>query len=165
MNKFYLSFIAIFLLTGVSFANKSITPPDTTTSIVDKTASLLLVEEGRTLFNEGKVRDALIQFRQAAVKDPNSSKAAFWIAQSQYALNNYGLALKYATEARELEPNDVDKEVYELLGRSYHRMGELDSALVNYNIALEKLSNTRINDLRSEEHTSELQSHHDLVCR
>src|SRR5471032_3552686 len=27
------------------------------------------------------------------------------------------------------------------------------------------LSNYAINDIRSEEHTSELQSHHDLVCR
>lgn len=152
MIKVYISFVVIFLFSGITLANNAINPPDTTSSIVDKTASLLLIEEGRTLFNEGKVRDALILFRQAAVKDPNSSKAAFWIAQSQYAQNNYGLALKYATEARELEPTDVDKEVYELLGRSYHRMGELDSALVNYNIALEKLSNTRLNDLQVKLH-------------
>jgi Flp pilus assembly protein TadD len=142
MNKFYLSFVAIFLFTGVTFANKSITPPDTTSTIVDKTASLLLIEEGRTLFNEGKVRDALIIFRQAAIKDPNSSKAAFWISQSQYAQNNYGLALKYALDAQRLEPTDVDKEVYELLGRSYHRMGELDSAIANYTIAADRLSYT-----------------------
>jgi hypothetical protein len=139
-------------MSGVSFANNSFTPPDTTLNIVDKAASLLLVEEGRTFFNEGKVRDALILFRQAAVKDPNSSKAVFWIGQSQYALNNYGLALKYATEARTLEPNEVDKEVYELLGRSFHRLGELDSAMVNYNIAMERLSNTRINDLQVKLH-------------
>ena len=102
MNKFYLSYIVIFLVSGVSFANNSITPPDTTLTIVDKAASLLLIEEGRTFFNEGRVRDALILFRQAAAKDPNSSKAVFWIGQSQYALNNYGLALKYATDARAL---------------------------------------------------------------
>jgi hypothetical protein len=152
MNKIYLSCIAILLVTGVSFANNSFTPPDTTLKIVDKAASLLLVEEGRTFFNEGKVRDALILFRQAAAKDPNSSKAVFWIGQSQYALNNYGLALKYATEARTLEPNEVDKEVYELLGRSFHRLGELDSAMANYNIAMERLSNTRINDLQVKLH-------------
>jgi hypothetical protein len=152
MNKIYLSCIAILLVTGVSFANNSFTPPDTTLKIVDKAASLLLVEEGRTFFNEGKVRDALILFRQAAAKDPNSSKAVFWIGQSQYALNNYGLALKYATEARTLEPNEVDKEVYELLGRSFHRLGELDSAMANYNIAMERLSNTRINDMQVKLH-------------
>lgn len=152
MNKIYLSFVAIFLLTGISFANTLIAPPDTTSTLVDKTAALLIIEEGRTLFNEGKMRDALILFRQAAVKDPNSSKAAFWQGQTQYALNNYGLALKYAREARDLDPTDIDKETYELLGRCYHRMGELDSALTNYNIALEKLSNTRLNDLQVKLH-------------
>jgi len=56
MNKIYLSFVAIFLFTGISFANTLIAPPDTTSTLVDKTAALLIIEEGRTLFNEGKMR-------------------------------------------------------------------------------------------------------------
>ena len=106
------------------------------------------LEEGKTLFNEGKVRDALIRFRQAASKDPYSWKAAYWISQCHYIMNNYGLALKYATDAVEKDKNEVDKDVYELLGRAYHRMGNIDSALVNYQKALELLPTMRANELQ-----------------
>lgn len=147
LTKLFLALSLILICTGNSFSMDYVYPPDST-SIADKGAAILSIEEGKTLFNEGKVRDALNLFRQAAVKDPGSWKAAYWISQCHYAMNNYGLALKYAKEAVDKDQNEVDKDIYELLGRSYHRMGNLDSAIINYEIALEKLSNTRSNELQ-----------------
>lgn len=141
--------IALLLLsTSVVFGKGHTYPPDTTTNILDKSAAILLVDKAKTLFNEGKVREALVIFRQAAIKDPNSWKASYWIGKCHYSMDNYGLALKYATEAVAMNQNDVDKDIYELLGNSYHRMGELDSAIVNYNRAIAELSPARSKELQ-----------------
>lgn len=148
--KFCFTLLLVTISANGAFSKDLATPPDSTTNLVDKTASLVILEEGKDLFNQGKVRDALVKFREAAVKDPNSWRAAYWVSQCHYIMNNYGLALKYARQAVDLDQDEVDKDVYELLGRSYHRMGEIDSALINYNIALSKLSQTRIKDLQLE---------------
>ena len=145
--------ITTLLLLTILFAGKlsasvGTTPPDTLTSLVDKTAAISLIEKGKTLFNEGKVRDALVLFRQSSVKDPYNWRGAYWVSQCHYQMNNYGLALKYAKEALGLDKNEVDKDVYELLGRSYHRMGLVDSALINYNTAISMLSEGRIKELQ-----------------
>jgi hypothetical protein len=126
------------------------TPPDTTSNITDRASALLMLDEAKTMFYGGKVRDALIRFRQAAIKDPYTWRAPFWIAQCHYIQNNFGYALQYANQAVSLGKDDVDNEVFEVLGKSYHRMGNLDSALVNYEIALQRLSNTRVKDLQVE---------------
>ena len=144
----FLLFISIFALKLGATLNTA--PPDTTTTLVDKTACVLLIEEGKTLYNEGKVRDALVRFRQSAIKDPYNWKSAYWVSQCHYQMNNYGLALKYAKEALDLDKNEIDKDVYELLGRSYHRIGNIDSALINYNTAISMLSPGRVRDLQLE---------------
>jgi len=148
LRKTYLALLFTLLSISSSFAKDFVSPPDTTSNVVDRAAALVIIEEGRTLYNEGKVRDALVRFRQASVKDPYSWKANYWISQCHYSMNNYGLALKYANEAVALNNDEVDKDIYELLGRSYHRMGNLDSAIINYNIAIEKLPATRVKDLQ-----------------
>lgn len=150
MFKICLTLIVLFISTSTIFSRDCVIPPDTTSNFVDKSAAIVMIEEGKGLFNEGKVRDALIRFRQAALKDPTSWKAVYWVSQCHYVMNNYGLALKYATEAVEIDDNEIDKDVYELLGRSHHRMGNLDSALINYNIAISKLSSARTKELQLE---------------
>jgi tetratricopeptide (TPR) repeat protein len=70
-------------------------------------------------------------------------------------MNNYGLALKYAQEAVEIEKSDIDKDLYELLGRSYHRVGDLDSAIINYSRAISKLSASEVKALNLEGHLAE----------
>lgn len=123
-------------------------PPDTLSTLVEKTAALSFIEKGKTLFNEGKVRDAMIQFRQASVKDPQNWKCAYWVSLCHYQMNNYGLSLKYAIEASSLDKKEVDADIYELLGKSYHRVGEIDSALVNYKKAIALLSPNRVKELQ-----------------
>ena len=107
-------------------------PIDTTTTLIDKSAAFIMLEEGKRLFIEGKVKDALIQFRLVAVKDPNSWRPAYWISNCHYSLSNYGFALKYANDAVSKNPDNVDPEIYELLGKTYHHLGMIDSALVNF---------------------------------
>ena len=130
MFKLRLALLFIILSAGSAFSGEITTlPPDSTTNLVDKSTAAYMIDEGRTLFNEGKVRDALVKFREAAIKDPNSWKAVYWVGQCHYTMNNYGLALKYANEAREHDKNTINNEVYELLGNSYHRTSNLDSAI------------------------------------
>jgi len=140
-------FLFLFLML-INFAQAStVAPPDTTTNLTDRAAALLIIDEGRTLFEQGKVRDALIRFRQAAVKDPNTWKASYWIAQCHYSMNSFGYALQYGNQAVLMGKDEVNKEIYELLGKAYHRTSNLDSALINYDLALKNLSKQRVKDL------------------
>lgn len=151
MNFRFLIFVLIPFISLSVKANIEtefkITPPDSTTNIIDKSTALVLVEEGKRLFAEGKVRDALTQFRQCASKDPNSWRPIYWIANCHYSMSNYGFALKYAREAMKKDSVDIDKEVYELLGKTYHQLGFIDSAQINYQHALTYISPGRAKDL------------------
>jgi tetratricopeptide (TPR) repeat protein len=146
------SFFLLFFifLTCNSFAKMPVCtqPPDTASTVVDQAKALLLIDKGKTLFFEGKLKDALEEFRAASNRDPHGWLAPFWIAQTQYALGNYGAALKYAESCVGKSEDNLNKEIYELLGKAYHRMEKLDSALVQYKLANEKLSSLRAKELR-----------------
>ena len=151
-----LSSLAFILLFGTTFGHAGNTiPPDSTTGIVDKSAAIIMIEEGRGLFGEGKVKDALIRFREASNKDLNSYKAVYWISACHYSLNSYGYALKYAKKAYAMNPEKITREIYVVLGESYHRLGIVDSAIMNYNLALEKLSKSRSRVLLIQHHIDE----------
>ena len=147
MRNYFFAF-SILLITSFSnqakaFEKFGMNPPDTITSVVDRSAALLIVEDGKKMFTEGHVRDALIKFRQAAVKDPNSWRPPYWISMCHYNLDNYGFALQYGNEAIQKSPT-VDKDIYELLGKANHRLGNLDSAIVNYETALKLMSKSAL---------------------
>ncbi len=142
----FISFLSLSLKANV--LNKAIKLfPDTTVSIVDRSTALVIIEEGKRLFYEGKVRDALTQFRAAGLKDPNSWRPIYWVGECHYSMHNFGFALKYGHDAIKQNSIDVDKEVYFLLGNSYHHLGNLDSAVINYQLALTFLTPNRSKDL------------------
>lgn len=145
MIKSYIFTIIIFLA-GTSFA--AVTPPDSTSTIAEKAAAMYLIEEGKSLYAEGRMRDALNKFRDAAKKDVTSWRAPFWISRCHYEQYNYGYALKYAQDAILINNNEVDKEIYEILAESYHRLGNIDSAIINYELAVKNLSKSRAAELR-----------------
>lgn len=140
--------LSALLMVGTTTYVSANTPPDSTSTVAEKTAAAYLIEQGKTLFNEGRVRDALNKFRDAFKKDVTSWKASFWIGRCHYEQYNYGYALKYAKDAVLLNNNEIDKEVYEILGESYHRLGMIDSAIVYYELGIKHLSKARANELR-----------------
>lgn len=123
----YILTITLFV-SGFSFGS---TPPDSTANIWDKAGAGISITEGKTLFYSGNVRGALIKFREALAKYEYSPNANYWIAECQYRLNSYGIALKYCNTAIELNPK-INKDVYVLRGQVYHRIGMLDSAIIAY---------------------------------
>jgi hypothetical protein len=146
--------LLLLFISSVSFTGhcSATLPPDTTTKIVDKGTAIYLLDQGKEFYGKGLFKSALAKFREAGNKDPNSWKPAFWISQCHYNMENYGLAMKYARDAVALDDNELDKEVYELLGKSYHRMGgisttNLDSAIYFYQKAIEVLPAFRSKEL------------------
>lgn len=139
------TFIAFVLLSSIGLASTdfSTLPPDSVSSLTQKAGALILIEKGKTKFEEGRTREALIKFREAQQKDPNSWKAAYWAGQCHYKLNNYGFALKYSKIAQSRGEGKLPKDVYFLLGESYHRLGKLDSAKIFYEKALGLFSKQR----------------------
>jgi len=147
--KIVLSLLFVLAAYGsdVLAMNNRAVPPDSVTGIIDRSAALLLIDQGKQMIADGKVRDALIIFREAALKDQMTWKAPFWIAYCHYRLNNFGYARQYGEEAIRKGGTDVDNDVYEILGSSYHRIGSLDSAAMYYETALAKLSKSRAREL------------------
>lgn len=149
MKAFLVLFVVIGLSYSTAYASVSFTPPDTVTSLADRSAAMLMLEEGKKVFNEGKVREALLNFRQAAQKDPNTWRAPLWISFCHFKMDNYGYAIQYANEAIQLKNEDPD--VYEVLAKSYHRTNQLDSALKYYEIAKVKMLPKRQTDVMLKE--------------
>lgn len=142
MKLFYTLFIAIFLSSTAAFSmevNINPLPTDSSSSIVDRVAATYLIEEGKTAYDEGRLRDALRNFREAYVRDKYNSKATYWIGKAHYSLNNYGYALKY-TRIAEVLSEATDGDIFFLLAQAYHRQGYLDSALMDYKLAEIQLS-------------------------
>jgi tetratricopeptide (TPR) repeat protein len=122
-------------------------PPDSSTKILDKSSAVFSIDEGKKLFNSGKTREALLKFRIAATKDPNNWKATYWISASHVKLNNFDFALQYGLQTLALNSNP-EPDIYEVIGRSLHQLGKLDSALLFYQKAIEKMPKTSSKELR-----------------
>jgi hypothetical protein len=131
--------IATFGMSATTFIEL---PPDSTSSVIDRAAAVLLIDEGKKMLNTGRSRDALTKFRQAYNKDQFSSRAAYWIGKTHYQLSNYGYALQYAKISESLS-EAADGDVFLLLGESYHRLNFLDSARTNYQLALVQMREAR----------------------
>jgi tetratricopeptide (TPR) repeat protein len=139
-----LSFLfAITIFSGINLlGQEEEVASDSTVNFVDRTAAAFLLDEGRVNYEKGELRVALRKFREAYVRDKFNDKVAYWIGLTHYAMNNFGYSLEYAKISRELSTN-VKGETYLLLGESYHRLAELDSAEYNYRKAIEELSNIK----------------------
>lgn len=146
----------LFILSNQVFANKFlIVPPDSSSTIIDRTAALYLIDEGKKFFNQGKSIDALRKFREAYVRDKYSYKAAYWIGKAHYSMDNYGYALKYAKIAESLS-EAADGEVFLLLGEAYHRQSLLDSARMNYDLAKIQLNTAKRNAFKIDQKIEEV---------
>ena len=59
-------FTTSFATFGMSATNRGELPPDSTSSVIDRAAAVLLIDEGKKMLNSGRSRDALTKFRQAS---------------------------------------------------------------------------------------------------
>lgn len=147
MLRNYFILVSVIFVQFIAYAGETskyffVIPPDSSSSLVDRAAARLLIDEGKQLLNQGRTRDALTKFRQAYVRDKYSSRAAYWVGRAHYNLSNYGYALQYAKISEALS-QAADGEVFYLLGEAYHRKNELDSARMNYDLAEIQLSKTK----------------------
>lgn len=132
MKLIFILLTATFILnSNTAFSASPISPPDSTSSLIDRTASYYYVEEGKKAFEAGKTRDALRRFREAYVRDQYNAKAVYWIGEAHYEMDNFGYALQYARIADKLSTEENVDLLY-LMGRAYHRENILDSAKIKY---------------------------------
>lgn len=147
------SLFLIFLtcsITHLFASNTSITPPDSSARLIERAEAIRYIEQGKQLVSTGKMRDALILFRQAALKDKFSWKTDYWIAYCHLRLNNFGYAKQYSLSSISKDKQDVDPEIYYILGKSFHQLGKLDSAIWAYNSAMGSLSKSRLKEMNVE---------------
>lgn len=155
LSKTKFSSLSILLMLSL-FSNKSILaktppilPPDSL-KIINKITASNTIDMAMKMLVDGRNKDAINSFKEASNLDPENWKPYFYISKGHYNLYNYGYALDYAKKALATDAEQVDKEIYFLLGQSYHRLNILDSALMNYKLALENLSSLQIKDLHLE---------------
>lgn len=147
MKRLFIFLLLIIIFTFQANAmdyKVEVLPPDSTSTLVERTAALYLIEEGKKAFYEGRTRDALRRFREAYVRDQYSSNAVYWIGKAHYQLDNFGYALKYAKISESLSKEE-DGDIHFLLGQAYHRENKLDSAIYRYDKARVLLSKTKKN--------------------
>lgn len=145
--------LCVFLM-ALAPASFSFNPPDSTASIVDQGTAQYLISEGKRLYNEGQYRRALVKFREALQKDAKNPVATYWLGECHMALGNYEKAAGYAEEAIAMQP-DVHKESGYLLGVCYHRLGQLDKAIENYQKVLAAVKPPRAKELWIQFHIDE----------
>ncbi len=162
MKKIVLILIVV-IFNFLTLNAKSIdAPQDTTTKIVDKTSALLLMEEGKASYMDGKYKEALNKFRLAYNKDQNNFYCSYWIGITHFRMNNFGYALQYGKQAEEIRnatkkstDDEQNVDVAELLASAYHRLNKIDSAMIYYTYTSNKLTKQRLKDLRIKERMDE----------
>lgn len=145
MKSFYL-FSLILLATSNSFSFE-ITPPDSTSTIIEKSTAKFFISEGKKTFNEGNFRGALVKFREALAKDKNNAEANYWVGECHIELGNFDTALKYGLLAYNKNPN-IHNEITYSLGLCYQNLSDLDLALENYEKSLALIGEKRALSLR-----------------
>jgi hypothetical protein len=98
-----------------------------------KKEAFALMEGGKKMYEEGKYRLALIEFKTASQKDITNHFNLYWLALTHYKLNNFGYALQYARQAAKLS-KQTNFDYLVLLGKCYHQNKVVDSAKFYYQL-------------------------------
>ena len=142
------------LLLFVSGNANAMTPPDSTSTILEKGTAQYLITEGKRMYNEGQYRNALVKFREALVKDKKNPLATYWLGECHKSLGNYEKAKNYAEEALLADP-EVDAESGYLLGVCYQRLLELDKAIGHYESVKANATEFRQKELQLDFHIAQ----------
>src|SRR5437773_4182696 len=110
--------------------------------------------QGNALLQNKQPEEAAHSIERAVELDGQNVSALALLAALESSLGKFDQSIATYQRAIGVAPNDV--RLYVALGGVYERQDNWQQAQTLYQKALA---------MRSEEHTSELQSHHDLVCR
>lgn len=160
MKWILIGVFAIFLPSTLT----AMTPPDSTNSLIEKGTAQYLISEGKRLYNENNFKLALIKFREALIKDSNNPVATYWLGECHFSLGNYDEAKNQVEKALAMKA-DVNEQSSNLLGQAYHRMGELDKAIENYQTALGILTKQRAKELRVQFHLDEAKRAKEMMAK
>lgn len=126
------------------------TPPDSSATLIQRTAALLAIEEGKNYFYTGKYLSAIMQFKEANRKDKYGYQPYFWLGKCHFALDNFGEAAEYVEKSAALLKEE-NLDVLILQAQTYHQLNKIDEALAIYLKLKEKLPKVRLRDLQIDE--------------
>ncbi len=109
------------------------------TSFFNKLKCSSYLSKGSEKYNLGRTYDAFMLYKQALSADPNSWKAYFSLATTEYDLNNFSDAKQHIDEAISKSSSKADGEVYFLAAKVYHNLNIIDQALTFYKKSKEML--------------------------
>lgn len=138
------------------------TPPDSTANIIQKGTAKYLISEGKRFYNEGQYRLSLVKFREALGKDKGNPEATYWLGECHLALGNYEKAMGYVEQALEKDEH-VHEEARNVLAICQHRMGILDKAITNYELALGVLPQNLAKELKVQFHKEECERAQEMM--
>jgi tetratricopeptide (TPR) repeat protein len=130
-------FLFILILIG-SLRNTSFAQVKKT-SFINKLKCSNYLSKGSEKYNLGRTYDALMIYKQALNVDPNSWKAYYSIATTEYDLNNFSDAKQHIDSSISLASGKADGEMYFLCARIYHNLNLINEALTFYEKAKELL--------------------------
>ena len=98
----------------------------------DKIMCKKLIGNGNEMFYAGRTSEAMFTFKRAKMKNPNSWKANYHLAMSEFYLKSYLSAEENIVTALKLAGDKGDGELYYMLGRIHHTLNKIDSAKTYY---------------------------------
>src|SRR5437773_4631243 len=101
--------------------------------------------------------------KRALELEPASLVMNTFMGATLYYAGRYDEAIDQCRRTIEMDPNFTVAHWH--LGLAYEQNQLLDAATEEFKKAISLSGGSPLMKARSEEHTSELQSHHDLVCR
>lgn len=90
---------------------------------------------GMELFEQSKLDEALVAFREAETSDPNDPIVKSWLGFVQFKKGRYDEAIKYFRSSIALGPNNP--ETYNNLGNAQLAKGDVDAAIEAYGQAVD----------------------------
>lgn len=122
--------IVVIALNTISFFSYS-TEPDSSRSIFRKGLDQVKLQKAKHLLFIRDFNGALDEYRELYRNNKDNPLLNVRMGQCYFEVRNYEDAVKYFAKAHRLSP-DVDEDLPLLYGKTLHRLGELDKALVLY---------------------------------
>ena len=157
-------FLIFALAITMGIAQPAIAQPSgSNLTVIQKAEIKLLLADGKKYYSADNYKLALLKFREVLTIDKKNAEANYWISECHLELGNYEISLKYGKRAEDVDPY-INKELHYVIGQSYHRIGDVEKAVENYNLALKEMSKSRIRDFRIQEKIEECKRAEQMIA-